>query len=477
MNNGAPTKAKQDKIWGLPYTYNDPPFRKSERFCTQIIIRNPKTNKSIYNQTISGMTKDKLWANKARALDAFHRKNWDVVQGLIRSEEYRMTIEEYCHVWKDEILELLRENGSTVKYDFIWNDVLPKFRNLVICDLFTSGAGAEKQVWETIENYYGRSKSKQAITEEERLTWSFLNAVFKLLTEDGFFEANPISSTVRRMTSLESTKAFRALNQRSFSRDQSANYLKKITSEQDETLRTALLLHYMTGMTVEELCGLNIDAYIPESNLIPAHLEILRRYVQKRNNEPELTDLLDSLNCYRKLPCSIMMKALLSSFVRKRKRDGANSDDPLFLYKSTRLDPNTFKTTENMYLNDIFADLPFDKVHSDFIRTNSRMHYLNICKMTESQTAFLLGTDRIVTYGRSYVDWTNPLIMSTMACLLDRWHSQLLSADNWKNNPPAEAHQHIIIGTASNGARMIIRNNHGFILSNINENNERKMQE
>ena len=67
--------------------------------------------------------------------------------------------------------------------------------------------------------------------------------------------------------------------------------------------------------------------------------------------------------------------------------------------------------------------------------------------------------------------------MSTMACLLDRWHSQLLSADNGKNNPPAEAHQHIIIGTASNGARMIIRNNHGFILSNINENNERKMQE
>ena len=464
-SNKTLNKAKEDSIYGLPYTYTDPPYTKGGRYCTHIIIRNPETMKKVDSMIVSGMTFEKLHANREKAIEGYHEKRWELIRTLILNHEYKMPLDYYCQIRKDSILEVLRTRGTTEPYEFIWSDMLPGFHTVNICDLIANETGAEKIIKEKMEECFDRGKSKHAITKEERLTWAFLSAVFNVLTDDGFLERNPVSAIARKMAVLESTKASRAFNQRSFSERDSERYLKLISLEENETVKIALLVHFLTGITYYELCGLNIDSFVPGSPWMPGHLEILRQYVQKSGKPAELTEILQSFNCYRKFPCSQVLISIFTAFVYKRKKENAKPDDPLFLYEGKRLEPNTFKKIEKDYLGCVFSDLQFDMAHTDFVRTNAEMHFKNYCGMTASQTGFLLGKDRVETYGRIYVDWHNPLVQFNMSSLLDRWHSRMLTVNSKQNRPFSEAFHHFIIGTASNGSRLIMKNNNGFEMS------------
>ena len=195
----------------------------------------------------------------------------------------------------------------------------------------------------------------------------------------------------------------------------------------NRVMQAALIIRALLGLTVYELCGLDIGSY--KKKPFPC-FEIVKWYYQERGKAPEMQIEPESLNSIRRVAFSSVMIQFVDSWVDKRKQESAGDSDPLFVDAGERLTPNAVKKAEKKLVGKVLASSELDRQRGDFIRSNAEFYLLNVAGMTNAEAESFLGRDRVHTYGRNYVDWNNGIVLEHVSRKLDRWHSSYLALDS-----------------------------------------------
>ena len=458
--------AAKGEVLGIPYTYNDPPYWDAGRCRSRLLIKNPRTGKTEITAVLTGSGPEAVLGKIASEVKSFPQEKADQLVRWILQGDYDPSLAAYGSIRGDRITARLSRSYRADRFAESWNLVRPVFSQIPLSQITTDPGLARKTIRDAMDSVFRRSVSKHAAGENERLAWIVLEAVLKTMVEDGVLDlhGNPLPAILPKNGRPETTQISRVFRARSFSGSQAARYWSLVHGLEDEDLQCALMVHYLLGMNRYELCALDLDSYHPARRDSPAFLTIAREYYQKRGSPPEMRDP-DSYNQYRNLPCSAVLEEILNIQLKRRKKQGAGNDDPLFLYEGSRLTPNEIKKVENALISEAFAGSAFDPARTDFIRTNARWHFLNTCSMLPAEAAYLQGIDRVTTYARSYVDWRSAMILSALAGKLDRWHYTEPLVPASRKQADTAPSLRIISGTVSSPAQIRIGNRHGFTLS------------
>ena len=233
--------------------------------------------------------------------------------------------------------------------------------------------------------------------ENQKDIWIALEQVSRLLCKDNIFNENPFSGKSLYFTRSKAEQAAKNIMPKHvdiiYFQCFVNNCLDKVASE---PLYGATLLHTLTGLTIYELCGLNIESFQAQNGTYS--LKIDHIFYQKRYKTPKMTSLLEEESQYRYLPLTPLCASLLSL---------ENDCSALFLYK------NLFHI-EN------------PSTRTNFVRENFSYYARRICGFTEAQVDVLLGRTPQRTFEQYYPDYNNPGVCFHLAAQLDRWHRQLL---------------------------------------------------
>ena len=466
MSTNTRKEAVKSNSLGIPFTYNDPPYWVTDRFRSRLLFKNPRTGKTERITVITGSTTETVLAKVHSTAESFPREEVDLVTQWIRQGDYDPTVVEYYEIREDLVKAQLSRWYRLNRFTEIWNMIRPAFTCVHLSSLTENTSSAKDVIRRAVDSVFRRAASKRPMSELERLAWIMVKAILAVMVDDEILEANtPLSELVKNnIARPETTDISRAFNVRSFSLLQAARYLSLVHELDENDLKCALLVHYLLGPNYYELCALDIDSYHPAQEDSPAFLTIVREYYEKRGCPPEMREP-DSYNQYRNLPCSAVLEEILNIQVKRRMKQGARSDDHLFLYNGSRLKPSEIKKCESKFLSHVFKGYPLERARTDFIRSNARWHFLNVCSMLPTEEAYMAGTDRIATYAVTYVDWRSPMILSALAGKLDRWHyTDPLTPDS-RARPDNVSSLRTLSGTVFGQARIHIKNRHGFQLS------------
>ena len=410
--------ARENVIQGIPFRYNDPPYMVRGYYRSRVSVRNPKSGKMEMSLgTIEAKSVDTLNDKINRAIRQFPQDHMDMIIRWMKAGDFDPTINNWYSLAKDMILDILVFR-SEEECDSVWAR-LENISNIPISQIRDQKEFVA-QISAGIAEAFGKKASSHSVSQEERVAWGVLSAVFETLCAEEIIESNPIKSLARKKSILPTTVSSRALHQRSFGAEELSDYIRLCSEEDNANIRCALILRALLGLTVYELCGLNLSSFNTGS------LEIVQAYYQKQKEKPILKERLDSLNSYRRIMCSLFLSQLLSSHKKMRLKEGAESDSPLFVLNGARLEPEALKAYEREILTRVLGDNAIDRQRGDFIRSNAEYYFINVCGFTSAETETLLGRDRLHTYAKNYVDWNNVLVLNHMARKLDRWHSRFL---------------------------------------------------
>ena len=159
-------------------------------------------------------------------------------------------------------------------------------------------------------------------------------------------EENPLVEVMKKCRQRLTTLASRDLARRSLTRDETARLLCVCLEKADESdAYPAMILQVMGGMTVPELLALDVGSWKRQGDV--SYLEILRAYEQARGKEPVMTNLLESENAYRCVPCTEAMEILLMEQTARVNHEGSSDGSkPLFRDEDgRRLAPQRYQAT------------------------------------------------------------------------------------------------------------------------------------
>ena len=444
------TQAKEILINGIPYRYNDPPYMVRGSLRSRITVRNPKSKKNEKNLgTVEAKSEEDLAEKIKKTINSFPLENWEMIIEWIKADDYDPTLYDWYIINKQNVMDVIVLKTQD-ECDSLWS------RLGAVGKIRVSQIEGKKSftayVKDCVADAFGNKASTHSVSPEERSAWRLLNAVFETLCTQKIIESNPIKSLARKKIALTSTLSSRALRQRSFSADEMSMYLNLCTNEVEESnLRCALILRALLGLTIYEVCGLNLNSFITTKDE-GGVLEIIQEYYQEQRGKPFLRERLDSLNSYRRIMCSLFLSQLLSSHKKARQNVGAFGESPLFIFDGTRLEPNILKAWERKIIAKVLEKNEIRRQRGDFIRSNAEYYFINVCGFTSAETETLLGRDREHTYARYYVDWNNPLVMNHMARKLDRWHCKFIKVSDGKGYP--ENSQRMIVLKVKPGAQL-----------------------
>lgn len=411
---------------------------------TALYLRDVETGKTIAQKDVrerKGEVFEDTVAGKAAELVLSQR---DVLLQLARDGKFpRLKLESYLLLRWEDIRVTRKWAGKVDVFRANWEG---EFGQRVggLC-LFDEQL---KDRLETIvESLTSRQKNHREYSEEERNYWRFLGNLLDEAVQDGLLPENPVKNMLIKSGRRESGTALRNLAKRSFSDEEFARLVEACVNTQD-AIHRAVLLRAFTGVTVSELCGLNIGDVKRAAALAPTGtseasgetiwIEISRVYSQKQYCEPQLSSLLPERFCYRRIPCPQAVGLLLSQQIRERKKEGATTDDALFVADGKCLTPNAVKELENKLAELALVDpinLPFGRgskwgrFRGDLLRANATYHFRETCRLNESEIAAVLGTTPPHTYASSYVDWTFPIVQAYLCEKMERWCGRFLRVD------------------------------------------------
>ena len=261
--------------------------------------------------------------------------------------------------------------------------------------------------------------------ENQKDIWIALEQVSRLLCKDNIFNENPFSGKSLYFTRSKAEQAAKNIMPKHvdiiYFQCFVNNCLDKVASE---PLYGATLLHTLTGLTIYELCGLNIESF--QAQNCTYSLKIDHIFYQKRYKTPKMTSLLEEESQYRYLPLTPLCASLLCEICASRLSAGATLESPLFIEISgKRLTPEHLKKFVNpLYKNLFHIENP--STRTNFVRENFSYYARRICGFTEAQVDVLLGRTPQRTFEQYYPDYNNPGVCFHLAAQLDRWHRQLL---------------------------------------------------
>ena len=464
-------------------------YRASAPFCTQdrrrrsrlyvlgldgkALLQKPKQ----LSTAVGGSEKDLLEMLQKELPECVYSCADQLIQQALENPKQCLRLESYAQLRRKDIQLLDKWAGKAEAYWRVWEELCPVFGDLSVTQCTDSRMFEDRM--ETITH---RKRRKMGYTEREQTYWIVLNGILRCAADqDGLLEESPLRSIAKECREKLSTLAGKDLARQSLDHEELVELLSIcVPGSRDSDFHSAVILQVLTGMTVAELCGLNVEDWKKGDDQI-SWLEITREYKQGRYKTPLLTNLLGSGNAYRRIPCTEATEQFLKR-QRRRMRSAAGQDEPTPLFRgedNERLTPQEYKVKLQELLDPIIrkgAVLPFVErnsflkgenrpsiFHGDLLRSTAEYYYRTVCGMNVSEIAAVLGINREHTFAIFYVDWGNHQVLMYLKAKIHRWHSDLVTGPEaaGATGQPQIRRGCTISGTAAPGAVIRITGAHG----------------
>lgn len=432
---------------GLRYRTAVPAQVKDGRWSTRVYLLTP--GKKSLNQggvlfrSRKGETQEDLISRVQQNLPDLIAEYTDTILAAVRSGTWPgMTLKTYVALRGAAIQNICKWAGKAKNHWTHWKKRLcPAVGNLELhqCTDFTL-------IESKIEDLTHRKRNKRGYTDLERTDWIILGDILDFAVRvDGLLANNSLRSQARKCREKMSTIASKDLARRDLTEEEVASLLEQCLAHRGTATYDAMILQVLTGLTVPELCALDVGDW-QQGNAV-SWLEITKAYQQERGKPPVMTKLLDDANNYRRVVCTQAVEQLLRRLMDShRGKSRADRRTPLFLTsEGVRLSPETYKAATHDVLNEIILDgaqLPFTErrsilrglgrptvSHTDLLRATAAYYTRTVCRCNDAEQSALLGYRQTHTYARSYVDWTNELVLLYLRNKLERWHGSILCTD------------------------------------------------
>lgn len=429
---------------GLTYRVAQPCEIKDGRWKTTLYLLTP-SGKPLQKGGVALCSKKGEGARElaARAKQEIQRmaiEYADVILNAVRNGTWPgMTLETYAALRRGAIQTYSKWAGKTETYWAHWEKRLCP----AVGDVELLACGDSAVVATKMEQLTHRKRSKRGYTDAERVDWIILSDLLECACRvDGLLSDNPLRAQARKCRERLSTVASRDLARRDLTGDELAALLDKCLSKCGTVTHDAMLVQVLTGLTVPEVCGLNVGDW-QQSGAV-TWLEITKAYQQRRGGQPAMTKLLDDANSYRKVVCTREVEQVLRRLVAShRGKSRADRGAPLFLDPDgNRLSPQSYKEAVRDVLDEIIRDgarLPFVErggilrganrptmAHTDLLRNTADYYFRTVCRCSDAERAAILGLHQEHTFAAAYVDWGNELVLVYLQGKLARWHSRIL---------------------------------------------------
>ena len=376
----------------------------------------------------------------------------------------------------DQIDEQAKWAGSEPKKRKQWHEELyPFFGRL---DLLNFTVNDLRSAMDKITN---RSKSKNAISPEEHRFWILLNDILSYAISENLISTengkSPIADLASNSQAKLSTIAGEHLARRSMHNNEVERICKYCKSKhKTEDVYTAIIIGLLSGLSIQELCGLNIGDLLTADGV--SWLQISRVYKQVKNKLPSLTPLMEDVNSYRCLPCSKTLERLCSEQIKLQNSRGTTDPNaPLFLSDTgTRLTPYMVKATVDKVLSEIGLEgvsLDFRKqthhledddpafFKGEILRATAYYYLRELSTLEFDEIEVLMGRKPPSVFARNYVDWNNTRILLRQSILIEQeWHSRIAALSPHEVH---NSHQHISFSGATQSDTIIrLESKHGI---------------
>lgn len=350
-----------------------------------------------------------------------------------------MTLETYAALRRREIQTYGKWAGKTETYWRHWEERLCP----AVGDVELLQCGDPSKLEEKMEQLTHRKRSKRGYTDAERVDWIILGDLLECAYRvDGLLPDNPLRAQARKCRERLSTVASRGLARRDLTEAEVAALLDTCLAHPDEAVYEAMILQLLTGLTVPEVCGLNVGDW--QRGRAVSWIEVTKAYKQVRGQMPAMTKLLDDANSYRKVVCTREVEQVLHRLVANhRGKSRADRGAPLFLDPDgNRLSPQSYKEAVRDVLDEIIRDgarLPFAErnsilrganrptmAHTDLLRNTAAYYFRMVCRCSDAERTAILGLHQEHTVGAVYVDWANEQVLLSLRDKLARWHGRIL---------------------------------------------------
>lgn len=479
---GRPSTYQPGKIsdWhGLAYRVAVPAQAKDGRWSTKVYLLAPN-GKSLNTgglvlRSHKGEDEKDLLKRVEQKLPALVAEHTDAIFTAVRSGAWSgMTLETYVALRSAVIQHYCRWAGRTETYWAHWAQRLcPAVGGLELlrCEDPTV-VDAE------IERLTHRKRRKRGYTDAERVDWIILGDILECAVQvDGLLEDNPLGVLARKYRVKMSSIASQDLARRDLTVEELASLLDKCLAHRGTVTYDAMILQVLTGLTIPELCGLDVGDW--QQGSMATWLEVTKAYQQDRGKPPVMNKLLDNVSRYRRVVCTQAVEQLLHRLVSNhRGKSRADRSTPLFLTPDgVRLSPQLYKNTVRDTLDEIIHDgahLSFTErgsklrgagkptiAHTDLLRTTAAYYLRTVCLCNDAELAALLGYHQKHTYAKSYVDWANELVLLYLRNKLERWHGSILHIGSDTADIDQEQREYHLVVLAQPGSRLEIHAPHG----------------
>lgn len=428
-----------------------------------------------WQQTASraGETKEEFEKRVEACMAAYAAAHIGDLRSQLTDAGSPVTMAVYVRLSRSAIQGLNKWAGKADEYWNIWDHQL----RAAFGDLRISDCTSQSSMEDVMEPITHRKKRKMGRSETERTYWVILGGILEAAVLDKLLADNPLRALMRECKVKLSTIASRDLARASLTEEELRGLWNAcLKNGRDSDVYPAMQLQALTGLTVYELCALNVGDW--KRSAWVSWLEVTKAYKQKRGEAAAMTGLLHSANAYRNVACSaVAEKVLGQQLARLRAEKCAPKDQPLFREPGGgRLTPQTYKKALSVALDPLIREgvhLPFAErgsfltgkdrptlSHGELLRTTME-YYCRNAGMNVSEIAAILGKDREHTFAISYVDWNSEQILMYQKAKLDRWQAELLlgAAEGGRHSVN---HGFLIHGMAEEGAKITVRAPHGM---------------
>lgn len=465
---------------GLAYRIARPCKIKDRRWKTTLYLLTPK-GKPLQKGGATLCSKkgegaQDLISRAEREIQRIAIEQADVILDAVRNGTWPgVTLETYVALRRGAIQAYSKWAGKTETYWRQWDERLcPAVGGVELLQ-----CGDPSAVEEKMEQLTHRKRSKRGYTDTERVDWIILGDLLECACRaDGLLSDNPLRAQARRCREKLSTVASRELARRDLTEYEVAALLDTCLAHPDEAVYDAMILQVLTGLSISELCGLNMGDW-QRGNAV-SWIEVTKAYQQRRGEPPVMTKLLDDASNYRRVVCTGEVEQVLHRLVAKHKgQSRANRDAPLIVAADgTRLSPQRYKQAVRDVLDEIIRDgarLPFAErggilrganrptmAHTDLLRNTSAYYFRAVCRCTDAERAALLGYHQSHTYASSYVDWNCELVLVYLRSKIERWHGTIMCTAAEEKPLRLGQSGYQILMMAQPGSYLIVRSQNGI---------------
>lgn len=471
------TNGKDIILHGIAFQIRGPSLCGDGRWKCNVSIMDPrgsnqykssgKARKLDVRQVIARSERDA--AQKAHdMIDTLYSQYTDQLLRWMQTGGYHdAPLSVYFELRKDEIRRRRRWAGRANDYTKLWDNKLSK----AIGAMSIADVGSRDKMATAMDNLTRRS-ARQEYTEEERMCWVVVDDILWMMVQDGILPTNPIADKAGKHHKALTQNALANLRRNSLSQEEAMSMLSDCLDRmQSDGHYAAAAVRLLTGMTVYEVAALNCGDW--RAGIYVTWIEVTKAYKQVRGAEPVLTNILDSSNAYRCIPCSFVLERLLARQLVTRNCN--DSTAPLFVDTGgSRITPESLKAVEKaLKLAHISIDSPlrtssrgkrFDGTlkWSDTLRGAAAHNYRYCAHLTTPEASCLLGIRRQTTFGERYVDWCSEPVLMQIKRKVDRWHNSMVDAVGELTCRSASRTRGMYIsGSATEGARIMIFNADG----------------